>query len=84
MSRLFIIVLSISLLFSFTLSACSNPVKGSGELRTQDFSFADFSSVEVEGPFEVSISRANSYNVTIMADENIFERITVSKQDKVF
>jgi len=40
-------------------------MKGSGEMKAEDFSFTDFSCIKVDGPFEVDIAYADSYHVSI-------------------
>jgi len=53
---------------------------GSGNLVTEEFEFSDFTRVEVGSAFEVEIVRADSYRVSVTADDNLFEHIQVSKQ----
>lgn len=37
--------------------------------------------VEIDGPFEVNIAYADSYQVSIMADDNMFDKIEISNED---
>jgi len=53
---------------------------GSGNLVTQEFEFSDFSRVEVGSAFQVKIVQADSYRVSVTADDNLFKYIQVSKQ----
>ena len=48
----------------------------------EESDFTDFSEVEVGSAFEVWIIQADSYRLSITADENLFEKINVSKNDK--
>ncbi len=80
MKKLLIALLSIVLLVSLPLAGCKGLVKGSGELKTRDFFFTDFSEVKAYDAFEVKIIYATSYNITITADDNLFEYIQVSKK----
>jgi len=54
-------------------------VPGSGNLVTQEFEFSDFTRVEVGSAFQVEIVQADSYRVSVTADDNLFEYIQVSK-----
>jgi len=65
MKRLFIAILVSSLLVSLPLTGCKGLMKGSGEMKAEDFSFTDFSCIKVDGPFEVDIAYADSYHVSI-------------------
>jgi hypothetical protein len=60
------------------LTACA-VVKGSGQLKTEDMDFSDFTRVEVGGAFEVEIVRSERFSVSITADDNLFDYIQVSK-----
>ena len=55
------------------------PLEGSGNLITQEMNFDDFSIIEVGSGFEVEIYRSTIYNITITADDNLFDYIQVSK-----
>lgn len=80
MKKLLIALLLIALLVALPLTGCKGLVKGSGELKTRDFFFSDFSEVKADDGFEVKIIYAASYNVTISADDNLFDSIQVSKK----
>ena len=54
-------------------------VVGSGNLRTQEEALSDFAVVDVGSGFKVNITQANSYRITITADENLFDYIQVTK-----
>ncbi len=79
MNRIFIILFSL-LLATLPLSGCKGMVKGSGELKTRDFTRSDFSEVSADDGFDIKIIYAASYNITITADDNLFEHIQVAKK----
>jgi len=79
MKKAIVAVLVAVLLTSGLLTGCVGWVPGSGNLVTQEFNFSDFTRVEVGNAFEVEIVRADSYRVSITADDNLFEYIQVSK-----
>lgn len=66
-----------------TVAGCDNgglgSITGSGELETRIFEYSDFSRLEVGGSFEVSVARADSYSISITADDNLFPYIEVQK-----
>ncbi len=68
------------------LAACDDNgfevLRGSGNVATEDFEFADFASVEVFNAFDVEIVQSDSFNVTIRADDDILELVSVSKDGK--
>ncbi len=54
-------------LLAFPLTSCKSMVKGSGELKTRDFTQSDFTEVQAASGFEVKIAYGPSFNVTNMA-----------------
>ncbi len=54
-------------------------VVGSGNVRTENRNFSDFTVVEVSSGFQVQVTQASSYTVSITADDNIFNYIEVTK-----
>lgn len=55
-------------------------VVGSGHLVTKPFDLSDFDALDVQGPFAVEIHQGQSFQVTLTADDNLFEHIRVTKQ----
>jgi len=55
-------------------------VKGSGNLKTENYNFSDFTRVDVSSAFEVEIAQSGSYSISITADDNLFEYIQVTKE----
>ena len=54
-------------------------IVGSGDLITKEEIFSDFTSVDTGSGFIVEISRSNSYEVLITADDNVMEHIEIRK-----
>ena len=63
-----------------TVAGCMFGVTGSGRLETREFDYRDFTRVEAGSAFEVEITRADSYRVTITADDNVFGYLDIRKQ----
>lgn len=62
------------------LGGCISTVIGSPNTSTREMNFRDFSRLEIGGTFEVTISRADSYKVSITANDNLFDYIDVSRR----
>ncbi len=54
-------------------------VVGSGNLVTEEEFFSDFTSVDAGSGFNVEISQSSSYSVLVTADDNVMDKIYVSK-----
>ena len=55
------------------------PVTGSGNLVTLDKSFSDFTAIDAGWGFEVTITKSDTYSVSITVDDNMVDNIQVSK-----
>ena len=51
-----------------------------GDLETREFKLSDFSSVNVGGAFEVEITHAESYSISVTADKGLFKNLNVAKE----
>ena len=49
------------------------------ERTTKEFQIKDFAGIEIGGSFEVEIIRADSYSVSLSAEEGLFRNLDVSK-----
>jgi RNA polymerase sigma factor (sigma-70 family) len=56
-----------------------NGIKGSGTAATKDLKIKDFNAVEVRGVFHVEIVRAESFGVTVTADDNLLPHVRVTQ-----
>ena len=71
----------VAALLTTVLSGCRTVVvTGSGNLRTEEYSFDEFDRVEISHGLEFSIIRADSYHVSITADDNVLPYIEISKR----
>ena len=82
MKNLLIVLSVIALVGAIPLTGCTSLVKGSGEMKTRDFTQSDFSEVKATDGIELKINYAASYNVTITADDNLLDYIQVSQKDE--
>lgn len=78
---LYSLCLILLILFLLPTSCISSaqvlPVKGSGELIDKNFKVSDFHGIDVSSGFDVILVQGNSEDITITAQENLFEYITV-------
>ncbi len=83
MRRLSISILVAVLLTPVLLAGCIvEALEGSGNLKTEEMTFTEFTKVEIGSAFEAEIIQADSYRVSITADDNMFEYIQLSKGGK--
>ena len=73
--------MSLMLLF-MTFSSCISsqsflPVKGTGESVDKKINVSGFQRIDVSGGFDVVLVQGNSEGVTLTAQENLFQYITV-------
>lgn len=50
-----------------------------GNLKTETYSFSDFSAIDVGSAFHVNVTQADTFSVKVTAGEKIFDRISVTK-----
>ncbi|MBN1791776.1 MAG: DUF2807 domain-containing protein [Bacteroidales bacterium] len=73
-----VVFLAIFTLFTSCISSQSwVPVKGSGEAVDKSYNVSGFQGIEVSGGFDVILVQGNSEAVTLTAQENLFEYISV-------
>ncbi len=60
----------------------SAALSGSGNVVVQEMDFAGFTSVEAANAFRVEITQAESFSVSVRVDDNLLDRVDVSKSDE--
>lgn len=76
-----IIMILMMLLTSCTYAQSFIPVRGSGMPVDRNFNVSDFHGIEVSGGFDVILVQGNSESLTLTAQENLFDHITVKVED---
>jgi hypothetical protein len=61
------------------LSACFT---GSGVLETKSFALADFDSIEINRGVQLEVTRGDGFAVSVTADDNLWDVLDVSLQDR--
>jgi len=72
------VLVVLSLIITLLLAGCGDGI-GTGKVITEKKDFTNFTSVEIGSAFEVTITRADTYSVTISADETLIEYIEVNQ-----
>jgi len=81
MKKVLILFILLTVLASIPLlSGCEITGTGSGKIITEEKDVTDFTSIDVEGTFEVEIIRSDSFSTTITADSSYFDYVAVSKE----
>ena len=57
-------------------------IEGSEKMVTETMDFTDFDKVDIGWGFEVNISQGSEYSISITANENVMDRVIVSKSGK--
>jgi len=75
------IVLVAALALTLGLAACGDDesVRGSGNVVSEEMTFADFTAIEAANTFTVEIVQSDSFDVTIRVDDNIQDLLDVSR-----
>ena len=79
MKVLLVAVLIISLIASGLTIGCGVVLKGSGNIKTEEYSFADFNKIEISSAFEFEVIQSSVYSINITADDNVIEKVRVTK-----
>jgi len=79
MKKLIFVFLGMVIVISSLLASCGDNLVGSGSVETKEYSFSEFTKVNISSAFEFEISQSDSYAISITADENLMKRVQVSK-----
>jgi len=52
---------------------------GSGDLESENYAFTDFTEVEISSAFQFEIEQSGSYSINVTADDNVIDRVQISK-----
>jgi hypothetical protein len=80
MKTLIVASLMVVLFVSGLMVGCGGVLTGSGNLKTEEYAFSDFNKVEISSAFEFEISQSSSYSISITADDNVIEKVQVTKE----
>ena len=50
---------------------------GSGNLETEQYTFANFTKIEISSAFEFEIEQSDSYSINVTADDNVIDNVQV-------
>lgn len=75
--RILICITLITIMSVLAVSTGCAMITGSGSLSTNDYSYTDFTKIEVGHAFEAEITRADSYLVRITLDDNLYDYLKI-------
>ena len=84
--KILTVVLPVLLLATFLISGCQTilvPKDGEtepGELETRQYDFTEFTHVDIGSAFEYEIQQADTYSVSITANNNVFDDIKITQE----
>lgn len=73
-----VVLLAMVIIASGITVGCEELV-GSGDLQTKEYTFSDFTKVDIGSAYKFEISRSDSYSIVITADDNVMEHVRVTK-----
>jgi hypothetical protein len=72
----------VSIIFFSTCSRVVSSMIGTVNIIHQDVKIADFTRIEIRGEFVVEIIQADKFGITVSTDDNLINRIIVSREDE--
>jgi len=72
-------LITAAILLAFIVSTISMGCDSNLRLRATQFEYTNFTNVQVGGPFELEVTRSDSYSIQVTARENVLERIKVEQ-----
>ena len=75
-----LLTLSLLILLLLPILTSCEAVTGSGELDSWEMTYTDFSRLEISNWFEASISRGDTYSITITIDKVLYEYLDINQR----
>ncbi len=75
-----LLVLSVLATGCTTVLAAPNAIIGSGRTASRDYPVDGFNAVDVSSAFKVTLVQGDAYKVTVTADDNLLDYVSVKKQ----
>ena len=69
--------------FQINLNGGKHVIKGKGPVITKSFDFKDFDAIRVRGIADIQFTQADTWEVTLKTQENIFEHLDYKVEDGV-
>lgn len=69
--------------FQITLNGGKHVIRGKGPVITKSFDFKDFDAICVKGIADIQFTQADTWEVTLKTQENIFEHLDYKVEDGV-
>ena len=83
MIRILISLLAVLFILSGIFTGCGGEIAGSGKLTTESYDFSDFTMIEAEKGFELTVKQSQSYKIEITTDDNIRKYLDINKTGNI-
>lgn len=80
MKKLFLLLIAIIIIPGLMVFTGCDIVTGSGETQTFEMDFTNFTRIEISTGFDVQITRADNFYVSITVDKSLYEYLTLGKR----
>ena len=76
----YLLALTLIITVMVTITGCIGPrVTGSGNLETREMDYSDFTRLDVGSLFQVTVTRADSFSVSLTLDDNLYDYVVIRK-----
>jgi len=76
----FLLALTLIVTVLATITGCIGPrVTGSGNLETRTMDYSDFTRLDVGSLFQVTVTRADSFSVSLTLDDNLYDYVIIRR-----
>ena len=79
-NKVFLFVILLSLLSTTVIFSGCDIVTGSGQTQTFEMDYKDFTRIEIATGFDVTVTRADSFFVSITIDKSLYEYLTLGQR----
>ncbi len=78
-----IILATGTIIFISSCARVGSAMNGSGNIIDQDIKVADFTGVDINGPFNLEIIQSDMFQVIISTDDNLTNRVQIAREDEI-
>jgi len=76
----YLLALALIITVLSTVTGCIGPrVTGSGNLETREMDYSDFTRLYVGSLFQVTVTRADSFSVSLTLDDNLYDYVVIRR-----
>lgn len=83
MGKYLLLPLLMVLLIGLMVPGCGYVLSGSGNVETRSYNLSDFEEIKISSTYKYEISHSDIFSVTVTTDDNIFDYIDISQDNKL-